>query len=783
MKQKIILVPLDDRPCNAKYPHLIGLPSSLLSSPSNDLLGYKKRPGDFDTLKKWLLKEVKHASHLVLSIDQLVYGGLIPSRLHYLSKNELLNRLSFVKELKEMNPHLKILAFVMIMRNPFYNSADEEPDYYEYDGSNIYKSGYYSHKKELEGTLSSEEESDFKEALKKLKQENLKDYLSRRALNIEIVKATIDLKEEGIIDYLVIPQDDSSPYGYTKLDQNHVKAYIETKYATNIDIYPGADEVGLSLIARAAQDIKKHHFKVKPVFATEQGQHEIPPFEDRPLIQSVRSQIKASGALLAEEDDKDAIKLYIHVASKFVDPGDPLYHQAFFVDRKLDVFVNDIKLSMENGDKVALADVAFANGGDKDLLALLDKENLALKLSAYGAWNTSSNTLGTVIAQAIIYNLFRLEDKQNYFLLHRFYEDVGYMNHVRRYVVDNELPALGLNYFDAGAIRGAVSTLVANHIFNFMKDNYPNLSKCVELVDVNHPWARMFEIDLNLSLKGATKVAVDIGGTYIKGGRVKDGKMLAFIKEPTHGRVGRDAIVSSLNKVINALLNDNVTGISISSAGDIDPIQGLCTYASDNLKGWTGFHIKDFIEHKYHLLTYVDNDAYCHINGEKEFYKNKGNITLLTFGTGVGGASIINGKLDRSQKTKWGYRVIVPNGKAQRGIPDRGASEAYLALRNLIKAIKPYQDVYNLEKLFADYVLDEPFAVQVLGNYAVYLNKLLKLINDEIHPDVIILGGGLVSNQAAIKKMIDPTIKNYAFAKLGNDAGVVGAYYLPIKEN
>lgn len=782
MTQKIVLLPLDDRPCNADYPHHIGLPHGMLFAPPKSCLGYKKHPGDFAQLKAWLMREVVDASHLVLSLDQWIYGGLIPSRLHHNSVENLLERVTLIRQIKESNPHVQIYGFVMIMRNPFYNSDDEEPSYYAYDGSNIYKSGYYPHKIELNGPLSHEETVDFEQALSQLKQANLDDYLSRRAKNIEVVKAVIDLKQDGIIDYLVIPQDDSSPFGYTKRDQEKVKTYIHEVRASGIDIYPGADEVGLILLARAVQHMFKKKTTFKPIYASEQGQMEIPPFEDRPLYQSVASQIQASGSEFSIYK-QDAIELYIHVAPRFVDKHDPDYHQVFHVDRKLNLFTQAMKEAILLGKKVAIADVAFANGGDVDVLKALDADDMALSLYGYAGWNTSSNTLGTVIAQAIIFDTFHLKEQQRYFLLSRFYEDVGYMNFVRGYVVENELEKLGLNYFNAGAVRGEVSAIVGHHLFNYMKETLPNIAKHVRHLDVQQPWARMFETHLQLDLNQATKVCIDLGGTNIKGARVIDGRIECFIKHPTQGAKGRKVILNNLFAVIDELMNDQTTGISISSAGDIDPHNGVCTYASNNLRGWTGLNIKEVMEDRYHKITHVDNDAYSHLNAERRQFSDKQNITLLTFGTGVGGASLIDGTLDRTLKTKWGYRIIEPHGRYFDDAKEYGVAEAYLSLRNLAEAIEPYGDKFIIDSLFTDYLAGDTDAVLILENYGYYLNKLLDLINEEIKPEMIILGGGLVSNHEAITRLIRPDITNYTFATRGNNAGMIGAYYLPFEEN
>ena len=72
----------------------------------------------------------------------LLYGGLIPSRLHHLSEKEVNERLDIVHQIKNINPHIKIYAFHCIMRAPSYNSSEEEPDYYEDFGYALFRRKY-----------------------------------------------------------------------------------------------------------------------------------------------------------------------------------------------------------------------------------------------------------------------------------------------------------------------------------------------------------------------------------------------------------------------------------------------------------------------------------------------------------------------------------------------------------------------------------------------------------------------------------------------------------------
>mgnify|MGYP000940441863 FL=1 len=133
----ILLLPLDERPCNAAFPGRL-FPANKVQILLPQKLGHKKEPADFFVLSDFLFEKAKDADALLLSLDMLLYGGLIPSRLHHLKTETLFSRLHLIRELKEKYPSLPIYAFATVMRCPAYSSDDEEPDYYESFGSAIH---------------------------------------------------------------------------------------------------------------------------------------------------------------------------------------------------------------------------------------------------------------------------------------------------------------------------------------------------------------------------------------------------------------------------------------------------------------------------------------------------------------------------------------------------------------------------------------------------------------------------------------------------------------------
>lgn len=118
--KNIILLPLDERPCNFDFPSKIfnGEKYTIIRP---EHLGQKKTPAPYEFIRDFLLANIEKADAAVISIDTLLYGGLIPSRLHHLSEETVLERLMLLKELREKNPQVKLYAFQCIMRCPKYS--------------------------------------------------------------------------------------------------------------------------------------------------------------------------------------------------------------------------------------------------------------------------------------------------------------------------------------------------------------------------------------------------------------------------------------------------------------------------------------------------------------------------------------------------------------------------------------------------------------------------------------------------------------------------------------
>ena len=506
---KIIYIPLDERPVNWEFPQTIlaTIPELELVTPPLSLLGRKKTPAPLGELWAWLEEQLPSAQYLVTSLDQLLFGGIVPSRLHHYNQAECQMRLEHLANLKHKYPNLKIFAFNLIMRVPAYNSSDEEPDYYEHHGEKIYRWGWLT---DLlgRGQGGSEEEEQLAQIVESIPHEVRTDYLSRRSINHFVNTEAISLVEQGVIDFLVIPLDDCAEYGFSAAEQRDLLKLVEDKdLHEQVHIYPGADEIGCTLVTRIYNQVQNRTPRVFVRYSSTMGPQIIPRYEDRPLGESIKSQITVCGGIVVDNSLEADLVLMVNSPTlsgrKMQEASDAVVRKdtSYYSFRNLREFVVSMEYYLATDRHVALADVAFGNGSDHELMQILAKQGILGELISYGAWNTPGNTIGTVLAHALIRldNYERSVKGPDKFILDRYVEDWGYQVLVRAYLKE-QAQELGITYFDLKDQGTEISRLALTELQKFMSTYLAQYTQDYELAAVYFPWNRLFEIGLTSRL-------------------------------------------------------------------------------------------------------------------------------------------------------------------------------------------------------------------------------------------------------------------------------------------
>lgn len=280
-------------------------------------------------------------------------------------------------------------------------------------------------------------------------------------------------------------------------------------------------------------------------------------------------------------------------------------------------------------------------------------------------------------------------------------------------------------------------------------------------------------------------ICVDMGATEIKVApmRKKENEYLLGKTEkfPTNAALGKEGITDALARAIASLIEADVDGIAIASAGDIDTKTATITYATENLPGMIGFDFAKFCKENFHLSATAINDAHAALIGEMAYGAGKAyadlRVCMLTLGSGVGGGYFANGDIVANKENDFGRfgHVCLEEGGRLCTCGRRGCAEMYLSGRAIHKDAQAMG--IDGPHIFERYAEGKEENLQFVNT----LRKNLQLTLDKIMQispfDVCIIGGGVADwmGEHFSTVMADlgyPIIK----ASLGNNAGMVGAF-------
>ena len=437
---RIGLIPLDERPVNTRYPAMIAeIAGVQVVQPPRDLLSVIRQPARSRQLVEWLQAQSSALDALVVSVEMLGFGGLIASRITDEPSHAILTRLDVLRAIKRAQPNLPIYGFDLITRISRANDNFEEPLYWGQYGARLYQ---YS--QGLDRQLQGQDVEHALDALRaQLPAEYIRDFLGRRLRNHIVNLSTLEMLNDGVFELLVLSSDDTSPYGLGSREKRWLVELTERLMPDDerLLMYPGADEVGCALVARAFNDASGLAPRFAVVYAVAEDRNITAPFEDGPVWMTVERQVRAVGGVIVSDVSEADLVLAVNTPSS-ADPPYLVATDAEYAQRyaMLRPFVEQMQKWLDEGRQVIAADVAYPNGSDPAFVDLMREHFPLERLAAYGAWNTAGNTIGTALAQGVMTLAARRKGAHQgavtRFLAHRFLEDWGYQFHVRAQLWD-----------------------------------------------------------------------------------------------------------------------------------------------------------------------------------------------------------------------------------------------------------------------------------------------------------------------------------------------------------
>lgn len=301
-------------------------------------------------------------------------------------------------------------------------------------------------------------------------------------------------------------------------------------------------------------------------------------------------------------------------------------------------------------------------------------------------------------------------------------------------------------------------------------------------------------------------IGIDIGGTKIAGAVVSEtGEILAEARVATQAG-DSEAIIDAVVEMIERLaIGRPITAAGVAAPGFIDSKQST-VYYTPNIN-WRNEPLRERLLQRLDLNITIDNDANAAGWAEYRFGAGRtlSDMTMLTIGTGVGGAIVSQGRLFRGgfgTGAELGHLRMVPDGLPC-GCGARGCIEQYGSGRALLRMANEIADVGGIGLALADArrehgELDgtivgnliaerDPGAVHALEQLGHWLGQACASLSAVLDPEVFVFGGGVA---IAGDLLLDPVREAYrqnvpargyhpepqfVIAELVNDAGVVGA--------
>ncbi len=310
-------------------------------------------------------------------------------------------------------------------------------------------------------------------------------------------------------------------------------------------------------------------------------------------------------------------------------------------------------------------------------------------------------------------------------------------------------------------------------------------------------------------------LGIDLGGTNIACGVVNEhyeiigkGKVKTNLPRSAE-EIADDMAKASLSAIEDAGLKVNdIAFAGIGSPGSIDPYTGIV--ATSNNLDFTNVPLKEIVEKRINIPTYIENDANAAAYGEllAGAGKDTEDFVAITLGTGVGGGVIIGGKILSGYNhagAELGHSVIEMNGE-QCTCGRKGCWEAYASATALIKQTKKEMlnnkdsvmwelaenniDNVNGRTAFDAMRKGDKSGKTVVDKYIDYVACGVVNMVNIFQPEVLCIGGGISKEGSTL---IDPIMKTVEIerysknvekqtkvtvAQLGNDAGIIGAAFL-----
>jgi glucokinase len=297
-------------------------------------------------------------------------------------------------------------------------------------------------------------------------------------------------------------------------------------------------------------------------------------------------------------------------------------------------------------------------------------------------------------------------------------------------------------------------------------------------------------------------IALDIGGTHLRGATYLEKSNLPIKHELKATQSNEGKVYDRIVDLIASIWpEDQVQAISVAIPGPLDPETGSII-ETPNIKGWAYFPLGQKLTEHFHVPVFLGNDANLAALGEWSCGAGEGHHDLiyLTISTGIGGGVINADQLllgHRGLAAELGHVTVLPGGPVC-SCGQRGHLEAIASGPGIARFVQEKLAAGRTSILRANTALSsreiaeaartgDELALDAFAYAGEYLGQALADYLHIFNPSMVIFGGGVSQSGDLILEPVKASMKRHvmdpsyleglelAFAKLGDDAGLLGA--------
>ena len=283
-------------------------------------------------------------------------------------------------------------------------------------------------------------------------------------------------------------------------------------------------------------------------------------------------------------------------------------------------------------------------------------------------------------------------------------------------------------------------------------------------------------------------VAMDLGGTRTKLGLLWKGRLIDKSEIDSGSATGLKAHLALIEEAIDKILEKNrlvsadVLGVGFSFAGLVDSSENRIISTNKKYDDGPDTDLVGWAKEKWNWPLFAENDARMALLGEWQYGIGKGcdNIVMVTLGTGVGSAVLIEGKLLKGKHFQAGNlsgHFTVNHKGVSCTCGNVGCVEAEAStwrLPALIQENPGYEKsslkkekVLDFELLFAHAEKNDELANEVLEHCLSSWGAGIVSMIHAFDPELIIMSGGLMKSAHIILPAVQKKVDKYAWTPWG----------------